>query len=169
MIDINIYYCLIKSLKVKHIVLTEEEYFDPLDKNETYKNDGIPHFPHAYQYLDVKFEDIKWTLLKVTGTTDDVVIRTQFMQNGKGWMSHSKWINGFEEIIHVIKTLDDKEVVIKTSKPHDGNWMVVSNTINDKNDKVIDLTDLDNYYNNPNKLFPTKTEGSFSYATKIFE
>ena len=44
-----------------HLALSPEEYFDPLEPNETYEADGIPRYDHTWEYLDVPRERLKWS------------------------------------------------------------------------------------------------------------
>lgn len=166
MIEINIYYCLIQKRKIELLRLSAEEYYDPIESNESYEENAIPRFPHAFQYLNVSVEELKWTVLIVRGSSDDNITRTQFTQKGKGWMTHSISKDGFEEIIHLVILPDDSNLVIKTTKPPEGDWMVISSSIMDKEENIIEFTNIEYYYNNPDKLMPMNTEDCFAFTPK---
>jgi len=44
------------------IELRPEEYFDPLEPEETYENDGVPAYQNAFEYIGCTPDDLKWAI-----------------------------------------------------------------------------------------------------------
>ncbi len=117
------------------VFLSPKEYFDPIDKGETYEKDAIPRYNLAGDYLDLEKSELTWTKLSILGTNEDKVIFTHYLGDGETWMSHRKDTDGFEEIIHSVQ--EDKQTchIIRTHKDSYGNWNINYNGI------IYDLDD----------------------------
>jgi hypothetical protein len=108
----------------KHIVLSPEEYFDPIDEDETYENDAIPKYNHAEEYLGISTESLEWTLIKINETTQGQTIRKQYFDKGNSFMFHRKDSDGYEEII-ISSQLNISNVhVARVHKDDNENWQV---------------------------------------------
>lgn len=108
----------------KQITLTPEEYFDPIDEDETYENDAIPKYNHAEEYLGISTNLLEWTELEISETEQSHCIRTQYFDEGKSWMSHRKDLDGYEEII-VMSQLNNVDTHIsRVHKKANEHWQV---------------------------------------------
>ncbi|HYE72867.1 MAG TPA: hypothetical protein VEF04_06030 [Blastocatellia bacterium] len=79
------------------LVLEPEEYFDPLESNESFEKHGIPKHDHAIDYLPCNSEEIEWTSIQVAEIPNSYSIRTEYYRNGS-MMWHRKETTGYEEI-----------------------------------------------------------------------
>src|SRR5687768_13616656 len=89
----------VKNESEKHLNFTPEEYFDPLDDDETFDKNGIPKFDHAEEYLEIPIEKLEWTEIEVNKKNNGRCIRTQYFDEGKSQMIHVKDLADYEEII----------------------------------------------------------------------
>ena len=110
-------------------LLPPEEYFDPLEPGENYEADGVPRYNHTWQNLDVPLSCLKWTLERRSGTTDDTSIRTQYMDDGRSWMTHRSDPDGYEEIIHSTQIDDCRCHILRTCRTAGGGWVVHLNSV----------------------------------------
>lgn len=128
----------------KSIDLTPEEYFDPIDEDETYENDAIPKYNHAEEYLEISTNLLEWTEIAVSETNQSHCIRTQYSDNGKSWMSHRKDLSGYEEIILSSQINSSNVHIARIHKDGNENWQV-------NYDGVI--TDLEDGSQSEQKIF----------------
>lgn len=133
-----------------------------------FDSDGAPNFNHAHEYLDIAPARLCWTLLEVTGNDVPYRIRTQYFPHGAGWMTHRTDADGSEEIIHVVRVPEGTEsggtqLVLKTTKPMSGEWMVVGAT-RVRDDEHSDLLQLRDHYS-ADTLLPASVPGSFATVT----
>lgn len=110
--------------------LSPEEYFDPTEIDESYEEDAIAKYNHTWEYLNVSREQLKWTIERRVGTSDDRTIFTQYMDDGRSWMTHRVDPDGLEEMIHVTQ-LDIRTChIIRTMKHfNSGRWAVHLNSL----------------------------------------
>lgn len=111
------------------ILLAPEDYFDPLGSGESYEAHGVPRHNHTWNYLSVSRSRLKWTLERRSGTTDDVTIRTQYMDGGRSWMTHRSDPDGYEEIIHSTQIGDGRCHILRTCRTAGGGWAVHLNSV----------------------------------------
>lgn len=130
---IRIYYKVHDEVE-KYVDLASEEYFDSLDENENYEDDGIPKFNHAEEYLDVSTEKLEWTEIQITETKVEINIRTQVFDEGKSWMCHVKDSSGYEEII-ISSQLNNSDTHIARIHKENKRWQVNLNSL------ITDLAD----------------------------
>ncbi len=124
----------VKNQSERFAQLTPEEYFDPLDGNENFEDDGIPKFNHAEEYLDVAIEKLEWTEIQITETKIEKNSRTQFFDKGKSWMCHIKDSSGYEEII-ISSQLSNLDTHISRIHKENERWQVNLNSL------ITDLAD----------------------------
>ncbi|MBX7171115.1 MAG: hypothetical protein K1X72_09165 [Pyrinomonadaceae bacterium] len=108
----------------KQITLTAEEYFDPIDEDETYENDAIPKYNHAEEYLEIATNLLEWTEIAVSETKQSHCIRTQYFDEGKSWMSHRKDLYGYEEIVLSSQLNSSNVHIARIHKDDNENWQV---------------------------------------------
>jgi hypothetical protein len=116
--------------------LSPEEYFDPVDPDETYEVDAVAKFNHTWEYLNVPREQLKWTTERRVGTSHDRTISIQYMDGGRSWMTHRVDPNGYEEMIHVTQ-LDSRtcHITRTVKRVGSGRWAVhLNSVIVDQND-----------------------------------
>lgn len=123
--------------------LRPEEYFDPLEPGENYREDGIPKYFNTWEYLDLPLNELEWTIEEIRGTTEDRIIRTEFLKDSLNWMSHRKDQSGFEEIIHNTEIASNVSHIIRTHRDDEGFWTVNINVVHydsgTPNEKRIDF------------------------------
>lgn len=113
----------------KFINLTAKEYFDSLDKEENFEDDGIPKFNHAEEYLNIPTKILEWTAIRISEAKVAHSIRTQFFDNGKSWMTYRKDLDGYEEIILSSRLNDSDDNVVRIRKNSDVSWQVNTNVV----------------------------------------
>ena len=118
------------------LTLTPEEYFDPIQPGETFEQDAIPKFNHTWQYLRVPRDSLKWSMEHRSGTSDDTVFLTQYMDGGRSWMNHRSDPNGYEEIVQCTQLDECRCHIIRAVKiAPNGRWAVSYNgLITDQDD-----------------------------------
>ncbi len=99
-IQIGIVYKRKEDKLPRSVNLSPEEYFDKLREGENLRENGIPKYGHTWKFLSIPIHELEWTLEQVSGTTEDRVVRTEFLRDGINWMIHRKDESGYEEIIH---------------------------------------------------------------------
>ncbi|MCU0239727.1 MAG: hypothetical protein MUC29_09810 [Pyrinomonadaceae bacterium] len=134
----------IKDELEKYVDLTPEEYFDPIDEDETYENDAIPKFNHAEEYLEISTEMLEWTNIEISETNRGQSIKTQYFDEGKSWMIHRKDLDGYEEIILSSQLNSSNVHIARVHKDNNENWQV-------NYDGVI--TDLEDGSQSEQKIF----------------
>jgi len=100
-IKISIRYKLRGDEKIHALELTAAQYFDPLETDETYYEDGIAKYNTTWEYLpNILVEELEWSSKEICGTNDDKFFYTKYLKNGRdNWMTHIKTSTGHEEII----------------------------------------------------------------------
>jgi hypothetical protein len=111
------------------IDLDPETYFDPLEPGENYREDGVPKYNDAWEYLDVPVHELEWITEEICGTTEDGIMRTELLKDGVNWMAHRKDESGYEEIIHNTEIGPNISHIIRTHKDDQGIWTVNTNTV----------------------------------------
>lgn len=119
--------------------LSPEEYFDPIQPHENFEEDGISKYPETWEYLlkerNLERRLLKWSMEKRTGTHHDTTFRTQYMDNGRSWMTHRSDPNGYEEITHYTQLTESSCHIFRTFKTEGGSWAVhVNCVIEDRKD-----------------------------------
>ena len=122
---IRITYQLRSETTLRSLELTPEEYYHPLEQNETYERGAIPRFHHAYQYTKHSADDLRWTVLE-GGPIAGSVIRTQFLDGRRSMTTHRTDANGYEEIIHSTAVGEGRLLIVRTVKKPGQAWAVVS-------------------------------------------
>jgi hypothetical protein len=116
--------------------LSPDEYFDPIEPDETYEEDAIAKCNHTWEYLNVPREQLRWTMERRAGTSDDRTIYTQYLDGGRSWMTHRVDQDGYEEMIHVTQVDDRSCHIVRTVKTCvSGRWAVCLNSL------IVDQTD----------------------------
>lgn len=128
-IQIRITYKVRNVLSSRSIELSPEDYFDPLEEGENYQEDGTPKYNHTWQYLNKAVDELEWVIEEVSGTTEDRIIRTEFLKDGINWMIHRRDKSGYEEIIHNTEIASNISHIIRTHKASEGIWTVNTNVI----------------------------------------
>jgi len=82
---------------VQRVILTPEEYYDPIEPGEyDYDDeDGVPRFDHAVDYLDEAVEELEWTRLV---EEDGTVVLERFASQGRVRIWHLRGANGGQEL-----------------------------------------------------------------------
>jgi len=119
----------VKNGSEKRIELTPEEYFDPLDENENYEDEGVAKFNHAEEYLKIPKSELEWTEIEITETTIGHNIRTEYFDEGKSQMIQRKDVDGHELIILISQLNDSDTNIIRIHKNVGENWEAEFNVI----------------------------------------
>jgi hypothetical protein len=136
MISVEIEYLVKDSVCPIIMRLTPQEYFEPVEEWESFENEAIPRYSLENEYLQVSIEQLMWTKLSISGTSEDKVIITNYHNNGDTLMIHRKDISGYEEIIHRTRIEKNETYIIRTHKEHEKDyWKVSTNNV---------IYDLDN-------------------------
>ena len=130
-IHIKITYKMVKRETPDILELTPEDYFDPLPSTENYQEDGIPKYNHTWEYLDnISPDELEWITEEISGTYEDRVIRTEFLENGyDNWMTHRRDKSGYEEIIHNTEILPNIGHTVRIDRNSEGVWKVNTNIV----------------------------------------
>ena len=136
MIKIEIEYLIKGNMESSKIKIEPEDYFDPIEENETFENDAIARFNHHIDYLNISPDQLVWSKLSILGTNeDDRIIVTRYYGDGQTWTTHRVDSDGYEEIIHYTQESEDKCHIIRTHKDKDGNWIMNLNSV------IVDMPD----------------------------
>lgn len=109
--------------------LTPEQYYDTVEAGESYENDGVPRFDHAWQYLGIPIDRFDWTVLRLSGVMDSWVRRTDFFCKGRSWLLHRSDADGYEELIHNTELQDGSTHIIRIHRTPDGAWAMNTNVV----------------------------------------
>jgi len=121
---IEIHYQKITDIEPQFKQLTPEEYFDPLEEDETsFETSGIPKFDFAGKYLNLSAEDLKWTDVRIQGTNNKYSLRTEYYKGGHS-MWHLKDFDGTEGICYTSQISDSKQQIVRLHKPVNSSWQV---------------------------------------------
>lgn len=106
--DIEIKYKLVDHEEFVIFSLTPELYYDELDKNETFAEEGIPRFNKAKDYLQelaktVPLDKIESTIIEIKNSDNDQIIKTTYFGKGQSELTHRKDKKGYELIIQDIR------------------------------------------------------------------
>jgi len=132
------------------VTIASEFYFDEHQEQS---------FDHAHQFLGLEPTRLCWTLLNVPGETG-YRIRTQYLPDDGGWMTHRIDADGSEEIIHFVCLRAGGELVMKTTKPHGGQWMMIGCDYPARSAES-DMLKLRSFYKG-DSLMPADVPGSFA-------
>jgi hypothetical protein len=124
---IRIIYQLRSETTPRSLELTPEEYYHPLEQDQTYERGAIPRFHHAFQYTKHSADDLKWTVLE-GGPILGSVIRTQLLDGRRFMMTHRMDADGYEEIIHSTAVGEGGLLIVRTQKHAGQAWSVVSSS-----------------------------------------
>lgn len=122
--------------------MTPEEYFDPLEPDETYKKDGTARHFFLHQYVAVPASQLSWLELSIRGTQHDRQFTAHYFGNDREWLSHSRFSPENEELLILSTSINGgKLTVTLRKKGDDRRWAVESVTQFDDRD-VDEINDL---------------------------
>jgi hypothetical protein len=131
--DIEIKYKLIDNENVEQFKLTPEVYFDSLDENENFEEDGIPRYQHTLDYLtefdnSIPTEKIEFTLIEIRNSIkSDHKIKTNYFGQGQSDVIYRKDKDGYELIIQSIKVTTNSILISRMQrKDSDSEWEISS-------------------------------------------
>jgi len=131
--DIEIKYKLVDNEEVEQIKLTPEIYFDPLNKNENFEDDGVPRFQKVKKYLtdhDNSFpvEKLEFAIIEIRNSIkSDHKITTNYFGHGKSEVIYRKDKDGYELIIQSIKvTINCIHLSRMERKDNNSDWKISS-------------------------------------------
>lgn len=125
---IEIHYQTLTNPKSQIVELKPEEYFDPIEENETFEADGIPKFNFTEEYLDISVQDLQWTDILIQGTDHDHNLRTTYYKGGHS-MWHSKNTDGTEEMCIATQISESELNIVRMSKTLNSSWKIVFNIL----------------------------------------
>ena len=79
---------------VQRLLLTPEEYYDPLEPGESWE-DTIPRFDHTADYLDEAVDELEWTRVV---QEDGSVLMERFSSQGRVEFWHLRSADGGQEL-----------------------------------------------------------------------
>ncbi|OGU66979.1 MAG: hypothetical protein A2499_17485 [Stygiobacter sp. RIFOXYC12_FULL_38_8] len=141
--EIRISYKLKEHLEIKSLLLTPEEYFDPIEANESFEDNGVPRFNSTYEYIGLTAKELKWAIIKITCDKGISYLRSQYLDGDRSMMEHTIDYDGSEVIIHSNEIEKDKWHIIKIHKTLNSSWRVIMNVLID--DKPNSESDSKNY------------------------
>jgi hypothetical protein len=121
---IEIHYQTITDVEPQFIQLTPEEYFDPLEEDETsFETSGIARSEFAGEYLNLRAEELKWTDVRIQGKNSDYNVRTEYYKGGHS-MWHLRDFDGTEGMCYTSQISDSRQQIIRLHKPVNSSWQV---------------------------------------------
>lgn len=132
---IHFTYLKIDEIDAHFFELSPNEYFDPLEENESYWDHGIEKYPFSHEYLSIPPEKLKWLIVTVSENDLNKVYRCQFLDGDKNMMQHTVDEYNNEEIILSVKIAWGKWHTTRLIKPAGESWAVYVDTI-DSDDKI---------------------------------
>jgi hypothetical protein len=135
LVEIQIVYQTWEGAEPIRLLVSPEDYFDPLAPGETYEADGIPRYNHTWEYLPVPRHELKWSVERRRGTWFDTTFFTQYLEGGRTWMNHRIDPDGYEEMIHHTQLSEDRCQIMRTCRTPNGVWAVSLNSV------IVDLAD----------------------------
>jgi hypothetical protein len=133
------------------IIISPDEYFDPLEKGELLEIDSTPKHLEQYRYITNFFQELSWTRLQIHDQLtskkliseekywgEDNIYRANIVSSYKGskrifWEQTIEIYNSANQILHVIKTGEPKP---------DRIGGIISHTILTEKEDVI-IVDMD--------------------------
>ncbi|MDM8528176.1 hypothetical protein QUF58_08170 [Anaerolineales bacterium HSG24] len=130
-IQIKITYKRWQDEALQTVELTPDQYFDPLEEDETYYEDGIARYNSSWEYLPhVPVDELQWTFKEISGTNEDSTFYTEYQKNGRdNWMTHRVDHDGHEEIILSTDISNRIGHTIRLHKNEAGQWTVNTNMV----------------------------------------
>ena len=125
---IEIQYLLLGSDKPSYLAPKPEDYFDPVEHDENFWDDGVEKniFPH--EHIGIEPSKLKWLIIRQKNGSNTRITRNQYLDGDDSMMTHTKDEFGAEEIIYSRKIGDAYEIV-RILKPTDQSWSVTYNVI----------------------------------------
>jgi hypothetical protein len=127
--EIEITYQVYGDESPRSVFLTPEQYLDPLEPGETYEEDGVAKYGHAWQYLGIPLDRLVWTVLRRAGMADGSVHRTDFFRGGRSWILHRNDSDGYEELIHETELEDGSFHIIRSHRTDGRPWAMNTNVV----------------------------------------
>ena len=126
---ITIRYMLHGEDSERTLSLQPEEYFDPLDDDESYLKDGCASRAFDHEYLDVPTKSLKYLISILEEGTKNHIVRAQYLDGDDVLMQHVKDFDESEELI-VSKTEGSGMIhIARIKKPAGSNWSLVYNSL----------------------------------------
>lgn len=131
--EITIEYKMLNDSEIKKITLTPSAYFDELEYNENFEEDGVQKHQDPKKYLEENIESkhlnniefIKETI--VINLIPTKTITTHYFANGQSIMINRKDINGYESIIQSFKIANNCVLTSKIERNnHSDKWLIQS-------------------------------------------
>ncbi len=126
---------LFNNSELFQLTLTPEQYFEKLDDNESYINDGIPKFNKAKDYIvefdsTIQLEEIEQTIIEVRNTIDnEYQIKTTYLGRGQSEVTHREDNDGYELIITSIKIATNCIEITRMDRVNKSSEWRISSTI----------------------------------------
>lgn len=113
--------------------LTPEQYYDMINDNETYEEDGVPKFDEAKGYLtsfdnSISLDTVEQAIIEIKNSNDnDHTIKTFYLGQGSSLIIHREDKNGYELIIQSIKIANNCAVVTRMDRnDSSSDWRISS-------------------------------------------
>lgn len=130
--DIEIKYKLVDNAEFVIFSLAPDFYYEKLDKNETFAEEGIPRFNKAKYYLQeldnsIPLDKIETSIIEIKNSEHDQIIKTTYLGKGQSELIHRKDKNGFELIIQDIKIATNCIHIIRLERDKgESEWKITS-------------------------------------------
>jgi len=111
------------------VSLTPEDYFDPLDADETYLEHGIAAKFFDHEHIDVQPGKLKYLILTIAEAELTMIVRTQYLDGEDVLLQHFKGFDGSERLI-ISKSEDGDWIhIVRLEKPPNLDWTMTSNEL----------------------------------------
>ena len=110
----------------REVSIPDEEYYDPLEKGESYLVEGIAKHQEPHIYLAKDPSELDWLVLIEPLDYQSKIFRYQYLDGLDSFMVHTVWPNGDEEIIHSTSISKKETLITRTSKESGKSWATVA-------------------------------------------
>jgi hypothetical protein len=113
----------------RELVLSPEEYFDPLNPGEKLSVRSVPRLLNAREYTPFRADELRWTVVEISDGESFWRVRTQLLDGMRAFMHHTQSSDGSEEIIHSTELCPGWYHTIRTLKQPGKEWAMVVNSL----------------------------------------
>ena len=127
--EIRLMYQLADDGEPRELAIAPEDYFDPIENNDSYWDDAVERCLFLHDYLDTDPARLRWIVARLSDSGRVRLRRALYLDGCDVTMEHLVEEDGDEEIILGTLLPDGDWHIVRVRRPRDGAWTVTMNSL----------------------------------------